>query len=107
MKRPTGEQEARASAGLMMDEAFVKRHPQLVAYLTDDLWEDGKERELASLTFSVSEGKWQVGLNDKAMQRSMYSAAATLGDALRALEKALADGVEAWRPWKRGRGRKA
>jgi hypothetical protein len=45
----------------------------------------------------------QVALNDKALRQSLYSTSGSLHDAFRLVEKALADNLDAWRPWKGGK----
>jgi hypothetical protein len=103
MKRPdTTETAAKDSCGLT-DEGFVKKYPNISAYLMDDKWDDGKARECSSLAFSVKDGTWQLALNDKALKTSMYTSAPTMDSCLKTLEKALADHVQAWRSWKKGK----
>jgi len=106
MKRPTKAQSDAAADCGSTDEGFAKRHPQLVQYMTDAKYDDGTPRELSSFTVTMTSGGVQVALNDKEERQSMYSTAGTLAEALKLLEKALADGVDAWRPWKNAKGKK-
>jgi len=103
MKRPSKVQEARADQSGHADEGFLKKYPTLSGYLSDGKWDDGQPRQLSTLTWSVQDGLWQAALNDKALKQSMYCTAPTQAEALKLMEKALAEGVEAWRPWKKGK----
>lgn len=100
MKRPSEAQAARAAAGCLADEAFAKKYPSLTEYLTTTAWEDGAKREPSTLSLKSEAGVWNLGVNDKALERTLWTTAPTLADALRLAEKALAEGVDAWRPWK-------
>jgi hypothetical protein len=103
MKKPTKEQEDLAAVAGHADEGFTKKYPTLAEYMTTQAWEGGGVREPSAISLSIKDGLWQAALNDKALKQSLYSSAATLAEALKALEGALADGVGAWRPWKRGK----
>lgn len=107
MKKPEGKVAGGAlPAGQCTDDVFARKHPNILLYLTDALWDDGKERELSQLTISVRAGAIALALNDKALKQSMYTQADTLTEALKLLEGALADGSGEWRPWNMGKGKK-
>jgi hypothetical protein len=103
LKRPTEKQSSSAENTGCPDAAFVNAYPQLLAYLTDAYWEDGKPRELSSASFTLKDGLWQLAVNDKALKQSLYTAGPTIKDCLRLAEKAIADGSGQWRLWKRGK----
>jgi len=106
MKKPSVDQEKVVGVYGHADEGFVKKFPQINTYMTDAKWDDGTPREPSTLTWSVTSAGWQVALNDKAVRRSYYCTAPTQAEAMKLLEKALADGVDAWRPWNVGKGKK-
>lgn len=103
MQKPDKSQDAAAKAMGQADEAFAKRYPIITTYLVDTQWDDGSAREASALAFTVKDGCWQVALNDKALKRSFYTVAPTMTEALKLLEKALSEGLDAWRAWKRGK----
>lgn len=103
MKRPEKSEVRKATEAGQADEQFAKKYPTILQYLLDDKWDDGKERETSALAVSLKDGMWQAALNDKALKQSFYSSAATLPQALALMEKALVDGVDAWRSWKKGK----
>lgn len=103
MKKPDRSQSAAIAATGQADEAFQKKYPNVLAYLLDTAWDDGSPREPSSLALSLKDGQWQAALNDKALKASFYSSAPDMLSSLRLLEKALAEGVSAWRPWKKGK----
>lgn len=85
------------------EDAFVKKHPTIITYMTDDVYEDGGARELSALSISIREGDVLIALNDKDLKQSMYTQAHTLQDALKLMEGALSEGNAQWRPWKAGK----
>jgi len=105
MQRPTPKQEAAAAATGCTDEQLAKKFPTVVSYLTDTKYDDGSSREPSSFTVTCSAGGVQVALNDKELKQSLYSTSGTLQDALKLMEKALIDGIDAWRPWGRKKGK--
>lgn len=103
MKRPTPAQETSARETGCPDATFAGKYPTLVAYLTDDAWEDGKARETSAISFTIKDGVFQLAINDKALKQSLYTTAATMTEALKLAEGALRDGTGQWRSWKRGK----
>lgn len=103
MKRPTPRQEANVSADTGPDETWNKRYPTLTRYLVDVSWEDGSAREPSALSITIRDGVVQLACNDKDLKQSLYTSAGSVAEALTLMEKALAAGVDAWRPWKGGK----
>lgn len=95
-----------AASGACSDDVFVKKYPNILIYLTDASWEDGKDRELSQLSISVRNGAIALALNDKALKQSLYTQADTLTEALKLMEGALQDGSGEWRAWNAGKGKK-
>lgn len=104
MKRPDSKaSKASSGRGLCSDEAFVKRYPCIVEYLTDDVYDDGGAREVSVLSVSIRDGSISLALNDKDLKQSLYTQAETLQGALMLMEGALKSGVGEWRAWKMGK----
>lgn len=103
MKKPTQSQSKAVGQTTMCDETWNKSYPTIVMYLVDDQWEDGTAREPSSLAVTFRDGLIQLALNDKDLKQSLYTSAGSVKEALGLMEKALAMGVEAWRPWKSGK----
>ena len=106
MKKPTPRQEEAIAAGEFADEGFAKKYPHLTEYLVTDKWENGEEREPSTFTVSHSAHGVQVAVNDKDQRQSLYSTAGTLTEALKLADKAIGDGIDAWRQWGGGKGKK-
>jgi len=106
VKKPTPKEADRVAAGSLSDESFAKRHPCLTEMMVTDVWDDGTDRERTTFTVSHTEHGVQVAVNDKDQRKSLYSTAGTLQEALKLAEKAIADGVDAWREWGGGKGKK-
>lgn len=106
MKRPTQAQVRASGQTTTPDEVWNKKFPTIAMYLCDDAWEDGTAREPSSLAVTVRDGMIQLALNDKDLKQSLYTSAGSFAEAMVLMEKALAMGVEAWRPWKTGTKRK-
>jgi hypothetical protein len=102
MKRPTRESLSAAANTGFPDPDFSTRYKTIAEYLSCGVWEDGKARELSSLTVCLGGSGIQVALNDKALSRSAYSTAGTLAEALELLDGALLEGTVGWRPWRNG-----
>lgn len=103
MKKPDKVQAGAIEATGQADERFAKAYPLLLTYLLDVFWDDGSPREPSALSLTIKDGLWQAALNDKALKQSFYSSGPDMAAALKLLEKALQDGVGAWRSWKRGK----
>lgn len=103
MKRPDSSTSPSSVGPPVTDTAFSAAYPLVWSYLSESTWDDGKPRETSALSFTWKDSSWQVALNDKALKQSLYSTASTQKQALKLLEEALATGVGAWRPWKRGK----
>jgi len=97
MKRPPVTATGASNTGPLTDPVFSKRCPNLFAYLTDDMWEDGTERETSTLLIFEDGGVLKAWLNDRALHRSLWVAGATLQGLLDALNEAVVDPAAGWR----------
>ena len=84
-------------------EAFLSKFPNITEFLVATKYDDGGARETAALTITVSEGLVNVGLNDRDMNRSIYTADDSLLGALKLMEDAIVTGKAQWRSWKLGK----
>jgi hypothetical protein len=100
VKKPTKEESESAAEVGCTDPSWVQKYPTLLEYLTSAVWDDKSPREVSTLSIRIEGGQFQLGLNDKAMKRSVYTTASTLTEALKLLEGCLAHGKEPWRSWK-------
>lgn len=109
VKRPDSSVTDGTSLGVPSDPSFQKNHPLLFEYLTTDTWDDGTVRERSTLLIFCEGQAFKLCLLDRALARKAFVTAQTLLDALRAVEKGLANGSLDWRPdapWN-GRGGRA
>jgi hypothetical protein len=106
VKRPTPAQAAAQADLGLTDEDFAMQYPLITQYLIDRRWDDGKLRELSTLTLSAPEGTIQLGLNDKDARRTLYTSAATVAEALELMERAIREAQGTWRPWHNAKGGK-
>jgi len=104
LKRSTRPAEGTTSPPV--DEATVKRYPVLVEFMTQESWEDGSPRELASVLLVREDGRWKAGLLDKAEERTLWVTAEALAGLLEALERRAAKPDADWRQMRSAKGRK-
>lgn len=97
MKRPDQPVAGQSNTGPLVDPVFAKRCPNLFAFLTDDMWEDGTERETSTLLIFADGGVLKAWLNDRALARSLWVAGATIQGLLDALNEAVVDPKAGWR----------
>jgi len=97
MKRPDNPGTGASNTGPLTDPAFAKRCPALFAYLTDDMWEDGTDRETSTILIFVDGGVYKAWVNDRALARSLWVAGATIQGLLDTANEALASNETVWR----------
>lgn len=100
MKRPQEQSTKQKGKWQCPDKEFLKLYPSIAAYLCDDVWEDGKAREVSVLSINFSQGCCSISLADKDLEQSCYTTSKSLQDALQELEQALAADKVTWRAWK-------
>jgi len=86
------------------DAQFACDFPALHEYLTALKDPQGKRRQTATVTLSVSDGAWKASLNDRHTAHSLFVTAESVRDALLALEAVLVSPRPPWRPnpWQQG-----
>lgn len=80
-------------------DAFFHKLPRLAEGLCDLFWEDGSPREPWTLSINWSGPMPTVQVNDKEEERSSATTAATVQEALEAIEQLLVAGGLPWRYW--------
>lgn len=103
MKRPAVVSPPLKGKWSCPDKSFGTRYPLIAEMLCDPVWEDGKSRELASLTVRFDGISCLLSISDHALQCSAYTTAATVEEALQSLQDALKAGTLTFRPWKTGK----
>ena len=76
---------------------FEREYPNLYTHLFDERYEDGTHRQTSTLLFFVERGCLKACLNDRDANKSVFLAAASVADALLALELGLDLGNLEWR----------
>jgi hypothetical protein len=99
MKRAQAETQRSKGKWTPSTDQFLKDRPTVDSYLTDAWWDDGKPREVCSLTIRVGNGNAMVSLNDADQEQSITTNGEDVNDALDRLEAYLANGTITWRSW--------
>ena len=79
------------------DEIWQAEYPCVHEFLVCQVYDDGSPRVLSTLGISVFDGRWRVNLNDREQHRSAFFSGETVGEALYALDQALAENKVTWR----------
>lgn len=108
VRRPSSSEAGAAPTAAASDPVFQSRCPALWEYMTLTAWEDGSDRQPATLILLVEEGRWKGCVSDRAAGRVGWRSHETLAGLLEALEAALASDSMDWRkakapPTRRGR----
>lgn len=103
MKRPTESSKPVKGKIEVADTSWSKSYPTVTAYMCDAFWEDGKSRECASVSIRMEGSQVNLSLSDHAMQRSCFTTATSVAEALQLLEDALRTDRVTWRSWKSGK----
>lgn len=96
MKRPksTGPDGV---AGVPARGQMLSRLDQLFSYLTEDKWEDGAQRQRASILIIADGPLFKCWLNDRATDRTAWSSGETLEAAMEQMEEFLLTDSTPWR----------
>lgn len=85
------------SAAVMDEQEWSSRWPLMLAYMTQDRWEDGTQRQTSSLLLFKQDGMIKVMLRDKDTGLCLWAAGGGLFAALNAVEGLLGDPKADWR----------
>lgn len=97
-----------AVAAAVMDESeWAQRWPLMLAYMTQDRWEDGTARQTASVLLFKQDGMIKAMLRDRDTGLCLWAAGNGLFAVLNALEGLLCDPKADWRQDRQVEGQKA
>jgi len=80
-------------------EPILKDRPTINQLMTDNFYEDGALRKLATMKVRVGDESVSLTISDEDMEASVTTTADTFDDCLTLLEEALANDRIRWRPW--------
>jgi len=99
MKRFNQEKQKGVGKWVPTADDFVKARPMIDSLLTDGFWDDGKPRDVCTLTIRLGKGGAGISLNDPEGEQSITTNGRTIDETLDALEAYLATGIVTWRQW--------
>lgn len=97
LKKGSERRVADAPGRVMSDPEAAKRWPLLLAYLTQDKWDDNTPRQPSSLLLFGDGGLIKLMLRDRDAALCCWVACPTLSDGFDAMEAALGDPGTDWR----------
>jgi len=106
IKRNSGGQGGPNGRPCSRDVVLEADHPLLMEYLTQTAFEDGSERETATLLIFAAEGVWKICLNDRAEDQALWASGSDVASAMEALERMLDTAAPDWRRTAKRPGRK-
>lgn len=83
------------------DAVFAKDYPTLAYGMCDGTWDDGKPREVWTISIRMKEKGVLVTVTDKNYGECLYTEAEDLVGALAAVEECLSQGTASWRKFNR------
>ena len=101
MKRPASQAALKKGEWSCPDKTWMKEYPNLCAGLCDPWWDDGKPRELWSITLRFEGDSVHACVNDKGGNQGLYTTGEDVDDVLALVEAALAGGLASWRRWRK------
>jgi len=105
--KPSARSGGQGNVAVRMDGEFSRAHPTLMEFLTRTAYDDGKARQVSTITLMAEEGAWKGCLNDRDCLRSVWVTGDAPGAVLDALEATLSGEAEPdWRyyqAWKGGK----
>jgi hypothetical protein len=88
---------AHASGCACEDLAFAKQYPTLYRLLTCTMMEEGKPRQVCTLTVICEDGVVKAGLRERTLGLSLWTSSQSILEVFTALEEALAQRPAGWR----------
>lgn len=105
---PEGHQEVRVDGVVpVMDDAFGKKFPTLLEFLSRVEWEPGQPRQKGTLFLFIEHGMFKVCVSDKDADLIAFVTAPTLQGVLESAEKGLVKDSLDWRPSTQGKARRS
>ena len=99
MKRDAQDQQKKRGKFEPSSDPLIAALPRLNELLTDCWWDDGKPRDVCSLSIRWDGDSVSVTLTDKEAQRSMTTTSTSAQEALEAMERHIEERGPAWRSW--------
>lgn len=84
-----------------IDKAFLKSYPHLAQFLCDGWWDDGKARDLGSISVRFSGSSVLLSITDHEVGATMNTTGQTLEECLELANTAIEAGTCSFRPWKK------
>lgn len=100
IKRIHASQAPKKGAWTCGDASFASNYPTLAQFLCDPWWDDGKPREVGTLSIKFGPIDVSIVVSDPEGRCSSFCTSGSLPDAFLAFEEALAAGAVSWRRWK-------
>lgn len=97
LKRSEAKKEAADSLHAAADQGLEREHPAIHEYLTVKRFDDGTERQTATLLVFCEGGQFKICLSDRDTSQTLWASGETLTDALEALEASLQSPSPQWR----------
>jgi len=89
---------------LFVDEEMAAEWPEMLAFLSEERWDDGTFRKRGNVMFVIEGCYMKAWIHDKDGARSGWVSGSSFRDVLKAVESALSTGTLDWRPDKRDGG---
>jgi len=100
MQRPHDITPSKKGEWVCPDAEWLSLYPVLSQGMSDRWWDDGKPREPWTITIRFLTDAVQLSLTDHGLQRSLFTTAESVTEALAALEAVVSGGSSSWRRWK-------
>jgi hypothetical protein len=84
-------------SGKVEDKDFAKEAPTLLAYLQEDAWPDGQDRQRSSIVLFVEDGMLKACLSEKDTSSTLWASSRNFWGILEALEGRLTEDAPDWR----------
>lgn len=96
-RRSTSDRSSEQLSDVLVECALSKRYPTLIAFVTQQKWEDGTARSLGTLSVSAGDGSWKLCLNDRDSGEFAFVSGKSLTELLTTAEKLLDEMRLDWR----------
>lgn len=96
-KRSESSSSPAGTPAAQLPEQWVKKHPNLAAWMTETSWEDGSVRVPSSVLFFCEDGAVKGMLNDRDAQAVAFVSGSSVDDCWALLERGLASDRLDWR----------
>lgn len=105
-RRRDGGGESDSGGQLCLDSDLALACPNLVEFLTRDVWEDGSRRTRGTVLLLCEDRLWKAWLNDKDARMSAWVSGSSLQQLWERLDAILGGAAHEWRRDKEGGGKR-